>query len=677
MPKHKEEGRISGIISTTGKGLGFISPKEDSKKEEDILIEADNMNTALNGDAVEVTLLPPVRGMRQTGKVVKIVERAKTQFVGTVSTESDAPGSKAVLVPDDRKMYVDIVIRAEDLAKVLHGDKAIVHITSWDKEKMIPEGEVVKVLGKKGVHEVEMAAIVADKNIDTDFPAEVVHEAEEIEKREKPLPENEIARRASYGGDLRKVPTFTIDPKDAKDFDDAISFRKLGADKYEIGVHIADVSYYVREGTALDAEAKSRACSVYLVDRTIPMLPEVLSNDLCSLNPNEDKFAFSAVFEMDGNGTVSKRWFGKSVIRSIRRFTYEDAQEVLTKKAGDYPDELTKLNEIAKKMREERMRLGAIDFDQEEVKFELDSDGKPIRVIKKARLDTHKLVEEYMLLANKEVGMFISKASSAKADGVPETAGGHGKKGVLSLYRIHDLPDRDKIKELSIFVKALGYDLELSDKKNISPKDIGKMLSQITGTPEEALIKTATIRSMAKAIYSTRNIGHFGLAFEYYTHFTSPIRRYPDLVVHRVLESILDEKVPGHARDAKKKTRYEFGALERIATHSTDKEIAASEAERASVKYKQVEFMKDKVGQEFEGTISGVTEWGIYVEEKETRSDGMVRMRDMTDDFYEVNPKTYSIQGKKTGKKYSLGDSVRVKLRGADLDNKTLDFVLV
>ncbi len=444
---------------------------------------------------------------------------------------------------------------------------------------------------------------------------------------------------------------------------------------YEIGVHIADVSHYVTEGSALDKEAMKRGCSIYLVDRTIPMLPEVLSNDLCSLNPGKDKLSFSAVFVIDENARIYKRWFGRAVINSDYRFTYESAQGVLdnspeaiskysnniqnpeaVKHGLKYRNELLILNKIAKVLQKEKFRKGAIEFEQEEIKFRLDENGKPVGVIVKERLDTHKLVEEYMLLANREVAKYISDSIKKK-----------GKKDTGSIYRIHDVPDKDKIANLSIFVKALGYDLKTKDGE-VTAKDFNNLLNQIEDTPHESLIRVAAIRSMQKAVYSTKNIGHFGLAFEYYTHFTSPIRRYPDLLVHRILNKHLNGE-PFSDQD--------INRFQRIADSSTDREIDAADAERASKKLKQVEYMSTRVGQSFEGTISGVTKWGIYVEEKETKSEGMIALRNLTDDYYIFDQKTYSIVGEKTKKKFTLGDNVKFKVLSADLEKRTLDFVLI
>ena len=640
-----ENAKITGIISLNSKGVGFIST--DLFKE-DIEIQTTSLNTAMNKDEVEVLVLSTLsRQKRRMGEVVKVIKRAKESFVGILEKEN----GEFFLVPDDKKMYVDILIHKSHSKDAVGGEKVLAKIIKWDDPKKTPEGEVIKILGKKGDHNVEMESIVFEKGFDIEFPREVEKEAGEIEAEEKIISENEISKRR----DFRDTLTFTIDPVDAKDFDDAISLKKLGDDKYEIGVHIADVSHYVREGTAMNTEARKRGFSVYLVDRTIPMLPEILSNDICSLNPMEEKLSFSAVFIMDGNGNISERWFGKTVIKSNKRFSYEEAQETLDAKSGEHYEALNTLNLIAKKMRDEKFKKGAIDFEQDEVKFELDKDGKPLRIFIKKRLDTHKLVEEYMLLANREVAEFIFKAYKSKRKDDP------------FIYRIHDVPDREKIAQLSIFLKALGYELELKEN-NLTAKDLQMLFKLIEGKAEESMIKTAAIRSMAKAVYSTKNIGHFGLAFEYYTHFTSPIRRYADLLVHRLLEKHLQDKsIPKH----------EWNLYEKMAMETTEKEIAAAEAERNSKKYKQVEYMKDHIDEVFEGVISGVTEWGLYVEEVNTKSDGMVSLRNLTDDFYVLDEKNYAIVGEKTKKRYGLGDKVKVKLLGADLDRRTLDYVFV
>jgi ribonuclease R len=651
-----------GPISMSARGVGYFSIEGI---DEDIEIAPPLANTALHNDEVEIELLPAQEGIRQQGKVTEIIKRAKTQFVGTLvapasqgSTLSNNSQGRTLktpdfffLKPDDRRMYKDIFIHKSNALGAKDGDKVLAEMTGWKDPMKGPDGKVLRVLGKKGVHNVEMQAILLEKGFDTDFPQNVEAEAKKIALDFTKTVSEEIKKRR----DMRDTLTFTIDPADAKDFDDAISFKQIDGGLYEIGIHIADVSHYVLEGSELDREAIKRGTSVYLVDRTIPMLPEVFSNDLCSLNPNEDKFTFSAIFITDKNGQVKERWFGKTVINSDKRFTYEEAQEILDAKKGLYFEELNKLNETAKILKEEKFKNGAIEFESDEVKFVLDENGKPISVYRKERKDTHKLVEEYMLLANREVAHFMSL----------ETEKMKGKGAFV--YRIHDLPDKDKIVNLNIFLKALGYDLHAEDGE-VTASELNTLLKQVEGKPEESLIKTAAIRSMAKAVYSTKNIGHFGLGFEYYTHFTSPIRRYPDVMVHRLLYRFLEKGRIGQDEIAK---------YQKLCDDATEKEIAAADAERASIKYKQVEFMLSHVGEEFTGTVSGVSEWGIYIEEEETHAEGMVRLKNMTDDFYTLDGKNYAIVGTNSKKKFTLGDKVRVKLLLADLDKRILDYVFV
>lgn len=654
---NNETGLVTGIIDLNSKGIGFL---EVEGHDEDIEIQNERLNLALDKDEVEVKILSEKIKGREQGEVIKILKQSKRTFVGVIN----ATGLKPILIPDNRKMYKHITITEGTSDKPvieLDGNKALVEIINWTDQAKDPEGKILSLLGKKGDHEAEMQSIILDKGFKTGFPEKVENEARAIEQREKPIPQDEISKRK----DLRQTLTCTIDPADAKDFDDAISFKELGDNKYEIGVHIADVSHYVRPGTALDEEAKDRGFSVYLVDRTIPMLPEALSNDLCSLNPNEDKLAYSAIFEIDSAGKVLKRWFGKTVINSDKRFSYEEAQEVLdavkngkviaNPSAQKFSAPLSTLNTIAKILQAKKFAAGAIDFESEEVKFELDKDGKPLRVFKKQRLDTHKLVEEYMLLANREVAEFIEKHIAKKIGSDP-----------VFIYRIHDLPDQDRLANLSVFARALGFHMPHGSK--ITADDISKLIKQVTGTAQESLIKTAAIRSMAKAIYSTRNIGHFGLAFKYYTHFTSPIRRYADLLVHRLLESHLD---------GTKINPSELANYQRTAVHITEKEIAAADAERSSIKYKQVEFMSDKIGKTLQGTITGVTEWGIYVEDDETKAEGMVSVRALSSDYFELQEKQYALVGRKTKKRYTLGDKVKFKITKTDLDRKTIDCELV
>lgn len=624
--------------------MGFVEDPKDT--ENDIVIEPDQLNFALNGDTVEVEIL--TKKPEKIGKVLKVLKRARTTFVGTVE---ERDGKKGVIL-DDRKAYIDILLSKEEAPKTRVGDSVQVELGEWTDPMKNPQGRVIQVIGKKGDNNVEMEAIVLEKGFEYRYPKDVEEEAALIERNKQSILDAEVPRRR----DMRGTLTFTIDPVDAKDFDDAISFKDLGDHTYEIGVHIADVSHYVQEGTALDKEALKRGTSIYLVDRTIPMLPEVLSNDVCSLNPNEDKLSFSAIFRMNDQGKVLERWFGRTIMRSDYRFTYETAQESITTGMGPHAAILRKLNEIAKILEREKYIAGAIEFETEEVKFKLDEQGKPIGVYVKERLDTHKLVEEYMLLANREVAQFIYHSIGKK-----------GKRDTGSIYRIHDVPDKDRMLDLATFVKALGYNLRTKEGK-VTAFDLKNLLKQVEGTAHEALISTALIRSMQKAVYSTKNIGHFGLAFDFYTHFTSPIRRYPDLLVHRILDKHLKHE-PFGDRDIIR--------FQEIAEQSTAREIDAAEAERASKKLKQVEYMSERVGQIFDGTISGVTEWGIYIEENETKSEGMIKLRDLGNDFFAFDKKTYSIVGQKTKKKFQLGDQIRFKVAAFDLDRKTLDFLPV
>ncbi|MEK7641412.1 MAG: ribonuclease R [Patescibacteria group bacterium] len=674
---NKAGNLIVGQISTIAKGAGFLD--DPAHEDQSIYIEPGLLNTALNKDSVEVrvTGTQVKQGKTErTGEVVRVISRARDRFVGILGEDM----GKMVVVPDDRKMYVKIELSADEAKKANKDDKVQVELLPWTDPKKNPQGKIVRILGKKGVNDVEMESIVLEKGFEVGFPAAVEKEAEEMGRSGKAITAEEIAKRR----DMRTTPTFTIDPFDAKDFDDAISFKLLTDEEaakfeakgplYEIGVHIADVSHYVRPGTALDAEAVKRGCSIYLVDRTIPMLPEVLSNDVCSLNPQEDKLSFSAVFVVDDKAQIKDRWFGKTIMNSTHRFTYETAQAAIdgdvanmdkyssglqtaaSAEAGmKYRDAMLTLNRLAKIFQKEKFSKGAIEFEQDEVKFRLDPAGKPIGVYVKPRLDTHKLVEEYMLLANREVAKYVYDQIIKK-----------GKRDTGAIYRIHDTPDRERIKDLAIFVRALGFDLKHKDGV-VNAHDINQLLEAIEGTPQQPLISIAVIRSMQKAVYSTKNIGHFGLAFDFYTHFTSPIRRYPDLLVHRILEKHLKHEPFGDT---------DIAVFQKIAETSTAREIDAADAERSSKKLKQVEYMSTRVGQVFEGTISGVTKWGMYVEEKETRSEGMIGMRNLGNDFYVFDEKTYSIVGQKTGKRYTLGDAVKFKVLAADIEKKMLDFGL-
>lgn len=651
----KEKGKkiLKGTIRVTAKPIGFVriedenSTKKIISREEDIIVFEEELNCALNRDEVEIEIIGKDKD-RAKGKVIKILKRNKTRFVGVLEKK----GQSMVFMPDDFKFYRQVEIKtlpegAEE------GLKALVEI-EWTNPNLNPQGKVINIIGKKGEHETEMQSILMDKGIVYNFPEDVEKEAEKVAKEFDGLLRETFASQERR--DIRNILTCTIDPADAKDYDDALSYEEIGDGKIRVGVHIADVSYFVTPGSALDREARERSFSTYLVDRTIPMLPEVLSNNLCSLMEGVDRFAFSAVFDIKKEtGKILDRWFGRTVINSNKRFSYEEAQAILdrTKVSEEFSTPLFELNRIANIYRKENKKNGAIEFETEEVKFQLDAEGKPIKIYKKARLDTMKMIEEWMLLANREVAKFISSNVE--------------KRGGASIFRVHGLPNMEKIEELAIFVRALGHELSIKSGQ-VTAKDINALLSQIEGHTSESLIKTAAIRSMAKAVYSTKNIGHFGLAFEYYTHFTSPIRRYPDLLVHRILDRYLNNRpLP----------KDELSKFEKISKEASEKEVVIQEAERESIKYKQVEYMVDKVGEEFDCTISGVTEWGMYVEDPETKAEGMVRLRDMGDDFYQLDAKNYAIVGERNKKKFSLGDKVKVKLLAADLDRKSLDFKLV
>jgi ribonuclease R len=637
--KHQTHNQIESVISINSKGVGFLAHPDFDK---DIEVPREYLNTALNHDLVLAKITK--ESGKFVGRIEKIIERNKTRFVGIFEKKNEY----GFVDPDDGRVYVDFFLPEKEASKAKPGDKVLVEIASWRDPQRNPEGRIIEVIGRQGEHEVEIRSIVLERGIETGFSPLVENEAQDIKKNFKM--EEEARKRR----DFRGTPTFTIDPEDAKDFDDALSIKTLANGNYEIGVHIADVSHFVREGSKLDKEAKERNFSVYLVDRTIPMLPEILSNDLCSLNANEDKLAFSAVFEMTPDAEIKKSWFGKTVINSTRRFSYENAQAVLDKKEGDYFKELQTLNELAYKLRKKKFDKGAIAFESEEVKFKLDEKGKPIAIIKKVRGDTHLLIEDFMLLANREVASFVYGKIKEKGKG-------------FFIYRIHDLPNPEKLEDLSLFVRALGFEFDLTDKP-VSPKDINLLLQKIEGSDQEGLIRTAAIRSMAKAIYSIKNTGHFGLAFKHYTHFTSPIRRYPDLLVHRLLEMFLQNK------DIKKESVIQY---ERMAMKASEKEIEVAGAERESIKFKQAEYMADRIGQIFEGIISGVTDWGIYVEEVETKADGMIRLGSIGNDFFILDRKNYSIVGEKTKQKYSLGQKVKIRVVGASPKDRTIDYEFV
>jgi len=638
---------IEGPISLSTRKTGYIT---DPETNESIEVQEKYLNHAFPYDIVQVEKTGDTQNSLAQGKIVKIIKRHQTQFVGTLSKN----GSTSFVIPDNRKIYRDFYIsKGADMAK--DGQKVVVDFISWDDDKNNPIDKISKVLGNKGEHNVEMESIVYNSGFIIGFEKSVEDEAKRLKEKWSPIPEDEIKNRK----DFRGTTTFTIDPKTAKDFDDALSLKTLDNGNYEIGIHIADVSHFVRPGTELDKEARKRAFSVYLVDRTIPMLPETLSNDLCSLNPEEDKLAFSSVFEMTPQGEVVSKWFGRTIINSDKRFTYEEAQDILDRGEGIFVEELKTLHSIATILRKEKLAKGAIRFDRDEFEFELDDHGVPIAIHKKDHIDTHWVIEEFMLLSNRNVARFIFDTDK-KLNG--------GEIGNL-MYRIHPVPDKDKISELRVFLKALGYNLEVSKKDgSISPKELNAILSQAEGKDEEGLVTTATIKTMSKAIYSVENQGHFGLAFQYYTHFTSPIRRYPDLVVHRILQNMIDNQKISD-KDAR-----DFIS---IAQNSTNQEIAATEAERTSIKYKQVEFMMNHIGEEFDGIISGVVKFGIFVELLDTGADGMVHVTNLGEDYFKFDEKNYRIVGEKSGEKYTLGDRVRVKIEDADLEKRTLSLKIV
>jgi ribonuclease R len=636
-----------GTIDMTSRKTGYFICDE---LEDDVFIPFINLNHALDNDKVKAYIYNRRSSRRPEAEVLEILERAKTEFVGVIDIQKNF----AFVTTANAKMYTDIFIPKNKIGDAEHGDVVLVKMEDWPAKADSPFGSVIKVLGKPGEHNTEIHGILAEYGLPYDFPIEVEAFANKINTS---VTEEEIAKRR----DMRKALTFTIDPKDAKDFDDALSFEKLDNGNFEIGIHIADVSHYLQEGTILDDEAYKRATSVYLVDRVVPMLPEVLSNDACSLNPHEDKFTFSAVFEVSPKAEVVNQWFGRTVIYSDQRFSYEEAQHIIETKKDIIPAEISltgndyktpqniveatlKLDELAKILRQKRMANGAISFDKVEVKFNLNEKAEPVGVFFKISKDANHLIEEFMLLANRKVAEFI------------------GKQKKTFVYRIHDEPNEDKLINLQTVISKFGYKINFKSKQDIS-KSLNTLLNDVVGKKEQNLVDTLTIRSMSKAVYSTENIGHYGLAFDYYSHFTSPIRRYPDVMVHRLLQYYLDG---GKSVSAE--------LYEEKSAHSSDMENLAAKAERDSIKYMQVKYMQDHKDQEFLGVISGVTEWGIYVEIIENKCEGMVRIREIKDDYYVFDEKQYALVGEVSKKIIQLGDEVYVKVKNADLVKKQLDF---
>ena len=629
---------VEGRIEFTAKGTGYLISEEI---QQEVFIANRNLNHALPGDKVKVRLYAQHRNKTLEGEVLQILERSKSRFVGKVSVSSNF----AFLVTASRRVPYDIFIPLKKLKGAKDGQKAVARITDWPEQVNNPFGEILEVLGDSGNNETEMHAILAEYDLPCDFPDSVEQAADKIPEE---IPKEEYERRR----DFRQVPTFTIDPEDAKDFDDALSLRKLKDGKWEVGIHIADVTHYVKPDTILDKEAYDRGTSVYLVDRVVPMLPERLSNGVCSLRPNEEKLCFSAVFKMDDQARVHDQWFGRTLINSDRRFNYQEAQDLIDGQDGDLKNEMLTLNGLARKLRKERFQAGSIAFERVEVKFMLDELGSPTGVYFKEHSEANELIEEFMLLANRKVAEFIGNVPKDKT---PKTF----------VYRIHAKPDSEKLETFADFVQKFGYTINMKNNRTIT-SSINELLEKVEGRKEQNVVETLAIRSMAKAEYSTHNIGHYGLAFDYYSHFTSPIRRYPDMMVHRLLARYLEGYNSANARK-----------YENMCQASSDMEKLAEDAERASIKYKQVEFLQDRIGEDFEGIISGVMEWGVFVELSDTKCEGLVHIRDLDDDFYIYDERNYCITGQTKGRKYQLGDAVHVKLVRADLEKKQIDFLML
>ena len=631
--------RYEGVVDMAASGAMYVQCEE---LDSDVFVHQRNTHNALNGDRVEVIVTHTSRNGAKEGEISKVLERSPRCYAGRVEIASR---TMAIVVPDSRKIPTDIAISLKKYPNLKQDDKVAVRIVDWRDGDRLPQGELVDILGAAGDNDAEMHAILLEYNLPYRFEEQVEKAANAIDGR---ITDRDIAERR----DMRRVPTLTIDPADAKDFDDALSIQPIGEGKWEVGVHIADVTHYVRPDTTIDDEAIERGTSVYLVDRTIPMLPERLCNDLCSLRPHEDKLAFSAIFHIDEKGKISQEWFGRTVIHSDRRFTYEEAQAVIETGEGDFKEEILTLHNLAQTLRKERYRKGAIAFDRREAKFHLDEKGHPTGVYFKVQKEANQLIEEFMLLANRRVAEFCARA--------------HGKERTM-VFRVHDRPNSDKFERFRSFILRFGHIFKSSlEKGDAAAKELNKLLASIKGKPEENVVSTLAIRSMAKAVYTTDNIGHYGLAFPYYTHFTSPIRRYPDMMVHRLLQRYLDGK-----RSADKDMH------EALCVRCSEREVIAAEAERASIKYKMVEFMADKIGEEFDGQVSGLSEWGVFVELENSIVEGMILMRDIPGDYYQFDEERYEVYGHSTGQVFTIGNKVRIRVKSADLRRRLLDFEFV